>query len=1144
MSNSIKIGDEYLSNFSEYRSSFTITSMALSVQTIDRLSQPNLWHLTASSSGSARFLDAWMTGRADGVTVNIVDEGVNYRHDDLVGAYDTQRDYDPRDTDTWDSSPDTTSQRHGTQVAGLIAGSADNDFGTAGAALGATITSSYLRYGQLFDLNELSDIIAFQSQYDVSNNSWGFASAFSDNFNSTQFNGVETALKSVVEEGRDGLGTVMVFAAGNGKILTANGNIGDDSNFHNLQNSRFVIAVGAHDANGAPSYFSSPGTNVLLTAPGSGLLTTDGTEAGSQQSAFVSGTSFAAPLVSSTVALLLAENPNLGYRDIQEILVLSSISRTDSVENGAGHFNGGGLMFNREGGFGMLDAGAAVALARNWTSMSTFDNEQQLSFSFQPSTSCNPNLTVLQADLTNASGIDFSTDWVELSLTIFDTDLNDLRIELISPDGTRSIIAENMNAAGSRTYLSFTFSTAMTWGENPYGTWSLELSHATPTSNFDVYDATVHVYGDDDTRDDIYYYTDSFADLAANDPMRTHAVDTDGGTDTLNFAAARSSVSLDLSRETTSKFNGFDIHLDADFENAIGSSANDSLTGSNTANRLNGEAGDDVILGLDGDDTLLGGDGNDTLNGGDGNDTIDGGNGIDTVVFSSPWRDYAISYNSATATYSFERNGQIDRVVNVERFAFSDVTLHPSMLIHGANALTLLGSSGSENLRSTSADELLAGGGGADKFIIGHDSGIDTITDFSVNDKVVFQGMPHIRSYTDVMSRATQIGEDTVIDLGNGNSLTLQFTQKASLTTDNFITQHFMNPNQAITAFGASDISGGWSDNDRFPRVMADVNGDGKDDIVGFGDSFTFVSLATDRGFANTTIGIASFGASNTAGGWLSNEIQTRTLGDVNGDGMADIVGFGGAGTFVALALGNGQFANPVLAINSFGSDLQAGGWTNDTVAHREMADVNGDGCDDIVGFGGAGVYVALGNTNGMFSPAMLALQSFGSDANSGSWTDQGTTYREMADVNGDGRDDIVGFGSAGVYVALGNTDGTFSQPTLALHSFGSDTGAGGWTSQDNFTRHLGDINGDGYADIVGFGGRATYISFGNGDGTFGAPTADIQSFGYENSAGGWTSDDKFPRLLADVNGDGMAEIVGFAYNGAFVSDTAYGLFA
>ena len=515
--------------------------MAFSDAAIARLASPNFWHLGVAHRGGSNFTGAWQSGLADGVRISVVDEGVNFRHADLQYAYDTTSDFDPRDAGESVARPDNTNENHGTRVAGVIAGNIENDIGTVGGAQGAIISASYIRYGANFRLTDLDEIIAYQQNFDVSNNSWGFTQAFADNFKSASFAAVATALETAVANGRDGLGIVFVFAAGNSKIETADGNIGDNSNFHNLQNSRFVIAVGAHDIDGAITYFSSPGTNVLLTAPGYNVRTTDGLTDGANASITVSGTSFAAPIVSSAVALMLGQNPNLGYRDVQEILALSATSRLDgnSHENGFGGFNGGGLMFDREGGFGRLDAGAAVALARNWTQTSTLANEQELTFSFAPPTTPDPNHTVLQADLVNTGGTGFSIDRVTVNLMVSDSNLKDLRLNLISPDGTRAQLIENLSIVGNQTYLNFTFSSVMTWGEDPYGTWRLELSHPNGTSNFSIYEATVHVYGDADTSDDTYYYTSSFADLLVLNASRAHLTDSDGGNDTLNFAAGR-----------------------------------------------------------------------------------------------------------------------------------------------------------------------------------------------------------------------------------------------------------------------------------------------------------------------------------------------------------------------------------------------------------------------------------------------------------------------------------------------------------------------------------------------------------------------------------------------------------------------------
>ena len=84
------------------------------------------------------------------------------------------------------------------------------------------------------------------------------------------------------------------------------------------------------------------------------------------------------------------------------------------------------------------------------------------------------------------------------------------------------------------------------------------------------------------------------------------------------------------------------------------------------------------------------------------------------------------------------------------------------------------------------------------------------------------------------------------------------------------------------------------------------------------------------------------------------------------------------------------------------------------------------------------------------------------------------------------------------------------------------------WPNDDKFPRQLADVNGDGKADIVGFGGAGVYIAYGNGDGSFKPLVADALSFGYDAGGGGWTGQDRFPRHLADVNHDGSADIIGF----------------
>jgi FG-GAP-like repeat len=128
---------------------------------------------------------------------------------------------------------------------------------------------------------------------------------------------------------------------------------------------------------------------------------------------------------------------------------------------------------------------------------------------------------------------------------------------------------------------------------------------------------------------------------------------------------------------------------------------------------------------------------------------------------------------------------------------------------------------------------------------------------------------------------------------------------------------------------------------------------------------------------------------------------------------------------------------------------------------------------------------------------------------------------------------DIVGFGADGVFVSLAIGGGDFAAPTQKFVPFGASADRGGWTSQDLYPRTLADVNGDGMADIVGFGAGGIAVSLATGGGNFAQPTFQLSVFGPND---GWSSDTTFPRQLADINGNGTADIVGFAANGVMTS--------
>ena len=423
------------------------------------------------------------------------------------------------------------------------------------------------------------------------------------------------------------------------------------------------------------------------------------------------------------------------------------------------------------------------------------------------------------------------------------------------------------------------------------------------------------------------------------------------------------------------------------------------------------------------------------------------------------------------------------------------------------------GFGGNDIITGGLGQDYLEGGGGNDTFL-DTKAGLngDHIADFGLGDRIIitdaifsefrFNLSGSTLSYTGGtltfgsalnagMVASASVNGGVVLELGN------RFANPSSVPLNDFLAR-----------------AGGWSSQDQFPRQIADVNGDGFSDIVGFGQAGVLVSFGSANGsFSGAGLALADFGF---ASGWTSDDQFHRELVDVNGDGRADIVGFGTAGTFVSLAGADGTFSKPILGIVDFGINQ---GWAAQNGLVRAVGDVNGDGKADIVGFSNAGTVVSLGNGDGTFKSVSLDLVNFGVKQG---WTSDDLFHRTLADVNGDGADDIIGFGTAGTWIALANGNGTFETPLLAIENFGRDQG---WSSQDSFARNVADVNGDGYADVVGFGYAGTYVAYGNANGSFSSLQLDVLNFGADQ---GWTSDSSYHRELADLNNDGAIDVIGF----------------
>ena len=381
--------------------------------------QPYQWHLEntgqsafASSAGTSgediNYIDASDLGvTGNGVRVNVIDTGLELQHPDLQanilanGSYDyVDGDNDP--TNTYQGDGD-----HGTSVAGLIAAVGDNGLGISGVApdawlqgfnwlLSSQTTAGYIQSHGLDDKLDSTDIFNKSLGLDNFSVDRRINDDLLDTLSCLTSGGVLDNSSTCTGALRSGLGAIYVKAAGNAfypenesyylcddfDITCVNGNMEPEQTYP------YQIVVGALNAKGEKSSYSTAGSSIWVSAPGGeygwdyryfdeqleeygrsvtwsdtssvtwqpAMLTVDqvGCNRGSttrtydlgisgvpplgvtsfheddslnpncEYTSTFNGTSSATPVVSGVIALMLEANPNLSWRDVKHILAQSA----------------------------------------------------------------------------------------------------------------------------------------------------------------------------------------------------------------------------------------------------------------------------------------------------------------------------------------------------------------------------------------------------------------------------------------------------------------------------------------------------------------------------------------------------------------------------------------------------------------------------------------------------------------------------------------------------------------------------------------------------------------------------------------------------------------------------------------------------
>ena len=492
------------------------------------------WHLNNRTGEDINVESVWAEGMTgEGVTVAVVDDGMDHYHEDMRGNVDVSRNHDY----TGGGDIYHPFAHHGTAVAGIIA-ARDNGSGVRGVAPRATIYGYNYTAG---DWEQFQDIYGADAMSRnrvataMSNNSWG---PIDGPWLGTASSIWEVAVETGVREGYGGKGTFYAWAGGNGGrghlespdgtpvggyFLDAKGR-GDDSNLDGLANYYAVTAVCAVNDQDTRSDYSEKGANLWVCAPSNdlregyrGIVTVENSDRYRKD---FSGTSAATPIVSGVAALLRQANPDLTWRDLK--LILAASARKNDAANpgwaeGARKYRANSdtdrYHFNHEYGFGVVDAKAAVDMARGWTNVPTLES---VSVANRSATEIPPpsgsTLQTVTTTLTLDTGIRF-TESVEINTDFDHTSFRDMDIELVSPSGGVSKLAVPFNTRHyTDTYTrpddttydgpyfvrldgEFRFGSARHLGEDPNGVWTLRL-----TDHFPIYGGTlrswsIKVYG-------------------------------------------------------------------------------------------------------------------------------------------------------------------------------------------------------------------------------------------------------------------------------------------------------------------------------------------------------------------------------------------------------------------------------------------------------------------------------------------------------------------------------------------------------------------------------------------------------------------------------------------------------------------------
>ncbi|CAF0857724.1 unnamed protein product [Didymodactylos carnosus] len=444
---------------------------------------PRMWYLQRNehtvSLPDLNVTGAWLLGyTGHGSVVTFLDDGLEYDHPDLKANYDEEASYDINDNDA-DPSPrydPSNENKHGTRCAGEVAAMVNNSICGVGAAYHAKVGGIRMLDGDVTDSVEARSLSHRPDHVDIYSASWG------PDDNGVVVDGpgrlAKKAFEDGAQKGRGGKGSIFVWASGNG------GRQFDSCACDGYINSIYTISISATTERGEKPWYLEECSATLASAYSSGnvggvehdILTTDLRHECTEKH---TGTSAAAPLAAAIIALALEANPNLTWRDVMHLVVLSSRplaipSNKDYVTNAVG-FN-----VSSKFGFGLMDAGLMTWYAEKWINVPPMVSCS--SVPVEPSLYVAPNqqnffeVNVLNCKNSDATQEVNFIEQVQIFVSLSADRRGDIELYLYSPSGTKSqLLPRRQKDSSNKGFQDWPFLTVQVWGESPHGLWKLEV---------------------------------------------------------------------------------------------------------------------------------------------------------------------------------------------------------------------------------------------------------------------------------------------------------------------------------------------------------------------------------------------------------------------------------------------------------------------------------------------------------------------------------------------------------------------------------------------------------------------------------------------------------------------------------------------